>query len=178
MRMKAGFPRTWAMTALGSVALLACASAAAPAGAAAATPTAASGHRVEVTLWRATDVKCPSRPSTTARRGAILASEHKGWGCVRLDRHVMTVSRPKAAHAEPQRGGGGWEVDVMLNDRQRREFGRITAAAVGHLLAMLENGRLVTAPTVMDRIDVGEFQLVGLTKSHAQRLARELTNSE
>jgi preprotein translocase subunit SecD len=160
--------------ALAAVAFMA-AGVSSPAEAAVARP--ASGSHAVITMWRGTDAKCPAHPSRSARRGAIVKDEHNGGGCVRLQRHVLTVDHVKSAHADLQPGTHIWEVDVRLNDRQKREFGRITRALVGHQLALFVNGQLITAPTVNEPIPTGEFQLTGLSEARARQLARELTHS-
>jgi preprotein translocase subunit SecD len=87
----------------------------------------------------------------------------------------MTLQRPKSAVAERQLGGTDWRVAVTFTRSQQREFGRITAAAVGHLLAFVDREGLITAPTVQEPIRSRNLEIVGLTKAHAQRLVRSLS---
>jgi preprotein translocase subunit SecD len=57
-------------------------------------------------------------------------------------------------------------------------FGQITTAAAGHELAILVDGRLITAPTVAEPIHTAVITIAPLTKSLALRLARGLNNPE
>jgi preprotein translocase subunit SecD len=88
----------------------------------------------------------------------------------------MTIDRAKAAHAEPQQGSHDWDVVVTFSAHQKREFGRVTTAAVGHELAILDNARLISAPTVAEPIHSGTLEITGLTKAHARRLAHALNS--
>jgi preprotein translocase subunit SecD len=167
---------SWACT-LTAVAFVASAALSSPAVATVAGP--ASGSHAVITMWRGTDTKCPKHLSHSAHRGAVVKDEHNGGGCVRLQRHLLTVDHVKSAHAVLPQGAGAheWQVDIVLNTHDKREFGRATKATVGHQLAILVNGRLITAPSVNEEIPTGEFQLTGLSEARARQLARELMHS-
>ncbi len=135
------------------------------------------GYPAGVTLWHSKSGPCPPTVSTSARPGAVVRGPYSA-DCQRLQRLLMTVRRPLAAQASVQPGGGGWEVDLTLNPRQRREFARVTRAEVGHELAIVVDGQLLSAPTVMDPITSGEFQITGLTHDFAEHLARRLNDSD
>jgi len=130
-----------------------------------------------LTFWQGKGVPCPPTQNDSARPGAVLRGRFDD-GCQRLGHLLMTVHRPRNAVAEPQPGDGGWEVDVTLNARQRREFDEVTSAEAGHQLAMVLDGRLLSAPTVEEAIPTGHFQIVGLPRGFAEHLARRLTETD
>lgn len=167
--------RTRSTLSVMSVALLAGSWAAPAAGAAVVTPTGGDvpGDHVQVTLWRGRPITCPDSDASL-RPGALVTG---GRECFRLHRQVMAVEEPRDVKVFPGRDGAGWQVVVTFNDRQRREFARVTAAALGHELAILDGHRLISAPTVMDRITAGKLGIVGLTRPQARHLADDLRNS-
>ena len=77
--------------------------------------------------------------------------------------------------------GGGAALSLWLSDRAGRAFADLTAASVGRALAVVWDGRVLTAPVVESPIRNGLVLVTGLDADEAGRLAdalREATAPE
>ncbi|MFH8368496.1 SecDF P1 head subdomain-containing protein [Streptomyces sp. NPDC018031] len=92
----------------------------------------------------------------------------------------MTVTRPKSVKYAYETNGNGHSVNVELTAADARGFAGLSGKAAArqapaNRIAMVQDGELLSAPTVMTSITGGEIQISGgFTRDSAQRLARDL----
>jgi preprotein translocase subunit SecD len=87
----------------------------------------------------------------------------------------VLISNADFTWAASRRDDLGWAVNFKLTDDASARFAEVTERMVGKRLAMLVDGKVVSAPTVQSRI-VGSGQITGnFTEQEAQRIAEGLT---
>jgi preprotein translocase subunit SecD len=70
-------------------------------------------------------------------------------------------------------------INLRMTDAAARSFGQLTAASVGELLAMVIEGKVVTAPRIISPILAGQVQITGsFTTASATELAVVLGTPE
>ncbi|WP_053737190.1 hypothetical protein [Nocardia sp. NRRL S-836] len=83
--------------------------------------------------------------------------------------------RVMKATAEPDATGAGHVVTVKFDQQGAQVFGDFTAANIGSQVAILMNGRVLSAPTIQSAIPGGVVQITGrFTKAQAEQLAAHL----
>jgi len=99
--------------------------------------------------------------------------------CFHVDSaHAMSVSdlaeitAGLAATAQPS---NGWAVKGTFLDADKAAFTHLTAATVDHELAIVIDGKVVSAPLVEEPITTGTFQITGYTQQSANNLINQLT---
>lgn len=96
-----------------------------------------------------------------------------GRTCYRLGQGGMTVRRLESAEAE--RDPYGWHVNIRLDSDDARRFTSLTGRYVKHQLALVSNGKVLTAPMLREPIAGGEVQITGnFTEEQAKKIAAEL----
>jgi preprotein translocase subunit SecD len=84
-----------------------------------------------------------------------------------------------AAHAEFDKNIGLPVVLVVLTGEGREQFSRITTEYTGVRLAVIIDGFVVSAPTIVEPISGGQFQISSsITLEEATDLARRLLSAE
>ncbi|MCX2952986.1 SecDF P1 head subdomain-containing protein [Lentzea sp. NEAU-D7] len=79
------------------------------------------------------------------------------------------------AKASPSEYGGGHVVTVEFDDGGARTWSDFTTANVGNQVAILINGRVLSAPSIQSPITGGTTQITGrFTADQADQLARQL----
>jgi preprotein translocase subunit SecD len=87
----------------------------------------------------------------------------------------VLISNADFAWAASRRDDLGWAVNFKLTDEASARFADATERMVGKRLAILVDGKVVSAPTVRSRI-IGSGQITGnFTEQEAQRIAEGLT---
>ena len=76
-------------------------------------------------------------------------------------RPLMTGSNILFAHAESDRWKRNWWVRIEFDHDGRRQFEKITSAHVGRQLAIVLDGRLVSAPFIKEAIGEGIADIAG-----------------
>jgi preprotein translocase subunit SecD len=66
-------------------------------------------------------------------------------------------------------------VQFSFNEKGIKKFADVTRANIGKRLAILFDGKVLSAPTVREAIMNGEAQVSGLPKEHAKQLTARLT---
>ena len=94
------------------------------------------------------------------------------------NRADMSGERVVAARAgQGQMGGGTWEVELSFDSLGGKQFGDITSAHVNEQLAILLDGKVVSAPRLLGAIYGGNAQITGnFTQVSATNLATALEN--
>ncbi len=91
---------------------------------------------------------------------------------------VMTEKQVEGATAFLD--AGGWRIELSFDHEGGEIFGDITKelAASGRRLAMLVNGRVLTAPVVRERIEGGKALISGdFTREEATAIAEGITKA-
>jgi len=71
-----------------------------------------------------------------------------------------------------------WQVDFSLTPDGTRQFAEITGQNIGKRLAIVIDGRLITAPTIQSSINGGKGQITGtFTKQEAKDLAARINQA-
>lgn len=90
----------------------------------------------------------------------------------RADMSGETVNGANAGFAT-----GGWEVDLRFNSTGAKQFGDLTAAHVHDRLAILLDGKVISAPNLNEPIYGGSARISGnFTESQARNLSSALEN--
>ena len=93
------------------------------------------------------------------------------------NRADMSGERVVAARASQSQLGGGWEVLLSFDSPGAKQFGDITAAHVNERLAILLDGKVVSAPNLNQPIYGGNAQITGdFNQASATDLATALEN--
>lgn len=99
--------------------------------------------------------------------------------CFHVDSaHAMSVSELAeitaglAATAQPS---NGWAVKGTFLDADKAAFTHLTAATVNRELAIVIDGKVVSAPVIEEPITNGTFQIAGYTQQSANNLINQLT---
>ncbi len=94
---------------------------------------------------------------------ATLKSEEAGWRTYLLkSRAEITGDQIRDAAAQPDQGTqsiGGWHVAITFTDQGGRLFERITGANVKRRFAIILDGRVESAPEILDRIAGGHASI-------------------
>jgi preprotein translocase subunit SecD len=71
-----------------------------------------------------------------------------------------------------------WQVDFSLTPEGTKRFAEITGQNIGKRLAIVIDGRLMTAPVILTQITLGKGQITGnFTKQEAKDLASKLSQA-
>jgi len=71
-----------------------------------------------------------------------------------------------------------WQIDFSLTPEGTKQFAEITGQNVGKRLAIVIDGRLITAPTIQSSITGGQGQITGnFSKQEAKDLAAKLNQA-
>lgn len=136
-----------------------------------ATPVAGSGPvtaRVEVHLRPVVEVL----PTGQAQPPDVL--QHPDGGVYRLGPVIGDLTRFDDVRAELLEHG--WVVSITLGAEDSAEFAAWTAEHIGEQLAIVVDGRLVTAPTIQGAITGGVVQVSGnFTRDDAEGLVEAIT---
>ncbi|MFF2377777.1 hypothetical protein ACFVUW_25650 [Streptomyces xiamenensis] len=124
------------------------------------------------------DQECPAGEQSGGT--AVFAPDITS--CLILDTvtHTMTVDRLLEVAADYDTAAGGWLIQLTFTAEDGALFGDLTEAVAArpvpqNQLAMLLDGELLTAPSVMARIDGGQVQISGgFTREEAEALAARL----
>ncbi len=79
--------------------------------------------------------------------------------------------------ATPTENQGAAQVDIALDQADSATLDHVTRSAVGQRLAILLDGRVIMASTVVDPITGGQFALRTATSAEAQQLAAALNGT-
>ncbi|HWA91914.1 MAG TPA: hypothetical protein VG889_17880 [Rhizomicrobium sp.] len=97
----------------------------------------------------------PSQPSLALRGRVLLTGDHI-----------------RDARADFDQRSGQPVVSIRFDDAGTAAFARVTRANVGKRLAIVLNGRILTAPQIMEPITGGALQITGnFTTADAERIA-------
>ena len=89
------------------------------------------------------------------------------------------IAAAKARAAEISPGALRPQIDIVFTEKGKEKFARVTAAALGKHLAILLDGKLVSAPVVREQITGGQAVIVGsFTMAEAKRIAREINTGQ
>jgi preprotein translocase subunit SecD len=111
---------------------------------------------------------------------ATLKSEEAGWRTYLLkSRAEITGDQIRDAAAQPDQGTqslGGWHVALTFTDQGGKLFERITGANVKRRFAIILDGRVESAPEILDRIAGGHASITMGSRDPQQQLedARKL----
>jgi hypothetical protein len=127
--------------------------------------------------WQELDsFTCPDRPAAAPTDEAELACDAHGTkyllGGAAVEGGVLDAQAIRA------QGSVGWTVALQLDDEATRELGDLTKELVGSTtqVALVLDGEVLSAPTIMSAIDTGQLQLAGdFTKTEATELAARLS---
>ncbi|GLZ36785.1 hypothetical protein [Actinokineospora sp. NBRC 105648] len=89
---------------------------------------------------------------------------------------IADISRLEDVKAESTENGTGWVVTIKLSADAAAKFGSWTAEHVGERLAIVVDGKLVSAPQIASPIPGGEVQISGnFTEKSAKQLAADIS---
>ncbi|WP_432037294.1 SecDF P1 head subdomain-containing protein [Streptomyces cucumeris] len=123
---------------------------------------------------------CPSVPFTADPDGYATYQDREEICYVVRPDDGMTVDEPRSAEAGYDENGGGHIVTVTFNSRDAARFARLTQElstqqAPGNELAIVRDGRVLSAPSVASSITGGTVVISGgFTAASARELARGL----
>ena len=86
------------------------------------------------------------------------------------------ITEATAQSVDPSRGGG-FEVSLTMNSESTRRWANITANHVGQQIAILVDGVVYSAPTVLGRIDGASSITGNFTQEEAENLALTLVTA-
>lgn len=119
----------------------------------------------------------PGTCASPAPEGTACGSDGMRYTLGKVELDGGNVSGVKAGAGT----GVDWIVNLTLDQEGTQAFGRLTTDLAKktppqNQLAIVVNGRAVTAPTVMSPITAGKIQISSnFTKSAAEKLAAEIT---
>ncbi len=110
----------------------------------------------------------PTREAALAQSGGVLAPGTKlvgsnvtdaqggrasgGWYSVARTPVVRGPDIRDARSGQDSLGGGGWDTNFVLSQEAAGRFGRFTGANVGNRLAIVLDGKVLSAPTIQSQI--------------------------
>jgi hypothetical protein len=118
---------------------------------------------------------CPDNPAAAPAVEAQLACDAKGTKY--LLGNAAVEGGVVAAEAVQAQGTIGWTVALQLDDKATGEFRDLTRELAGSpaQVALVLDGEVLSAPTIVGVIDSGTLQLAGdYTKTEASELAAHL----
>lgn len=133
---------------------------------------AASTAPDAITVWQVETASCPAEPAQQAAAGAILRFHDS---CVRLVDLAATFTSPVQAKVTTT-SDGNWAVNVTFNEQQTAAFTRATTSAVGHQLALVGGGQVLSAAIVGEPILNGKLTIAGISEDEAHAVADILNN--
>jgi preprotein translocase subunit SecD len=108
----------------------------------------------------------------------ILPSDSPGEPRLAVWKQVIVTDDDLAAAKPGFSQSGAPIVNVRLNEAGTRRFATATRTSIGQRLAIVLDGHVLTAPTVMSPIEEGEIQISGhFTAAEARDLADMLAPS-
>lgn len=108
----------------------------------------------------------------------ILPSDSPGEPRLAVWKRVIVTEEDLAAAKPGFSQDGAPIVNVRLNEAGTRRFAAATRTSIGQRLAVVLDGRVLTAPTVLSPIEEGQIQISGhFTAAEAQDLADMLAPS-
>ncbi|WP_063734902.1 SecDF P1 head subdomain-containing protein [Streptomyces sp. RTd22] len=123
---------------------------------------------------------CPSRTALGADPDAYATYRDAATDtCYVTTPASGMTARPAWAKASHQTSAG-WFVNVGLADRDRARFARLTGELAArqvprNQLAMVHDGTLLSAPSVLESLTGGTIQIAGIsTADSARKLARDI----
>ena len=85
------------------------------------------------------------------------------------------LERPVLELSEAQLDSGNWQVGIQLAPDDATKFEQITADSLGRQLAMVLDGKVLSAPTVNSVIEGGGIVIQGgFTRAEAEQLAEQI----
>jgi preprotein translocase subunit SecD len=110
----------------------------------------------------------PTREAALAQSGGVMAPGTKlvgsnvsdaqggrasgGWYSVARTPVVRGPDIRDARSGQDSLGGGGWDTNFVLSQEAAGRFGRFTGANVGNRLAIVLDGKVLSAPTIQSQI--------------------------
>lgn len=125
-----------------------------------------------ITVWQVETASCPAEPAQQAAEGAILRFHDS---CVRLVDLAATFTSPVQADVTTS-SDGNWAVNITFNEQQTAAFTRATTSAVGHQLALVGGGQVLSAAIVGEPIRNGNLTIAGMSEDEAHAVAGILGN--
>jgi hypothetical protein len=119
---------------------------------------------------------CPSNPTAAPAVKAELACDAQGIKYL-LGNAAVEGGVVDAQAMQPE-GTGGWVVALQLDEEATSELRDLTKELAGSTsqIALVLDGEVLSAPTIVGTIDGGQLQLAGdFTKAEATELAARLT---
>jgi preprotein translocase subunit SecD len=116
------------------------------------------------------DGVCPEKTATTS---PDMVASAKSDACYVLG-DGMTITRVKSVEMRTD-GTSGWAVDIGLRPEDKGRLGALTGQIAGEQpprdeLAMVSNGRVISAPSVQEPITSGKLSIFGnFTRADAER---------
>jgi preprotein translocase subunit SecD len=88
---------------------------------------------------------------------------------------LIDQSAIEFASASTNSIGHRWDIVFKLNPDGKKRFAEVTRENIGKRLAIIVDGKVLTAPTILDEISVGSGQITGsYTEKEAKEIAAKL----
>ena len=88
---------------------------------------------------------------------------------------AMTASSVKSASVQKDRISERSVISVQFTEAASKQFADLTAANIDQRLAIIVNGKVVTAPVVRTKITGGKAEISGnFNEQEAHKMAREI----
>ncbi len=120
---------------------------------------------------------CPDELPPTVAPPAVFLLTCDTSGLKYLLGPAVIVGGVERAEGEPAVGGTGWRVSIDFDDEATQSLADVTSSLAGtsQQLALVMDGRVLSAPSVMAAITVGKVQISGnFTEAEATSLAGQL----
>ncbi|GGO87820.1 hypothetical protein GCM10012280_27170 [Wenjunlia tyrosinilytica] len=142
-------------------------------GSGASSPPAEVRRQLDALTCPAAPAKAPPEPS-----GPLLACAQDGQEKFALGPVAVRGSEVRDASASISPDSGGWQINVTFSAKGAKRFGDLTQKLAaeqptgGNRLAIVLDGVVMSAPSVMSRIPGGKVQISGgFTRDKAEELA-------
>lgn len=142
-----------------------------------ASPSSAVGP---AKLSRPLELRAVTQQSAAPCAAGLIA-DTEGTSCYRLAEEKLTIDEVESIKSGPAQQGTGFVIDLTLNSDDAKAFGDLTGRlskeqTPRNQVAVVVDGKVVTAPAVMDAITGGQVQIAGnFTKASAEKLVKQLT---
>ncbi len=123
------------------------------------------GYRIEESVERAEAPAAPGEKAPEPKVERLLVKQ-------RAD-----LSGDRVASAFARYGPQGWEISLEFDGKGASQFGELTRQNVGNRLAIILDGKVMSAPVIRDAIYGGTAQITGtFTEEEARNLSSVLEN--
>jgi preprotein translocase subunit SecD len=116
--------------------------------------------------------RAEAKPAEGLTEATVAGTTEK----VYLHKDVALTAKDVAGAEVTRDGAGNPAVGVTFTEEGTRKFARLTGEHKGKRLAILVEGKVISAPVVNDKIPGGKAEITGrFTREQAEKLARAIS---